>query len=55
MTSKKQYKIIQDVTDFDNPSGAYVVVDTINEKIIAEFDFKLEAVEFIKQLKTNNQ
>jgi hypothetical protein len=51
---KTKYKIIQDVTDIDNPSGAYVVVDITNEKIIAEFDFKLEAVNYIKDLKTKN-
>jgi hypothetical protein len=45
------YKIIQDVSDFENPSGAYLVIDTINEKILGEFDFKKEAKEFIKELK----
>ncbi len=49
---KAKYKIIQDVSDHDNPSGAYLVIDTIKEKILAEFDFKKEAKYYIKQLKT---
>ena len=47
-----KYKIIQDVSDMDDPSGAYLVVDTTNEKILAEFDFKKEAQEYLKELKT---
>jgi len=47
-----KYKIMQDVSDLDDPSGAYLVVDTTNEKILAEFDFKKEAQEYLKELKT---
>lgn len=47
----KKYIIIQCVIDADNPCGAYVVVDTENDKILGEFDFKLEAQEFIKEIK----
>ncbi len=46
--SKVVYKIIQDVTDVEDPSGAYVVIDVTNNKILAEFDFKLEAQNYIK-------
>ena len=47
---KLRYRIIQDVTDTDNPSGAYVVVDTENNKILKEFDFKKEAKEYVRKL-----
>jgi hypothetical protein len=52
MKQEIKYEIIQDTSDWDNPSGAYLVIDKTNDKVIAEFDFKLEAKEFIKQLKT---
>lgn len=47
---KVKYKIIQDVSDMDDPSGAYLVVDTTNDRILAEFDFKKEAQDFIREL-----
>jgi hypothetical protein len=50
---KSKYIIIQDVSDQDNPSGLYLVIDTTKDKILAEFDFKKEAKDYIKQLKTN--
>jgi hypothetical protein len=31
----------------------YLVIDTTKDKILAEFDFKKEAKDYIKQLKTN--
>jgi hypothetical protein len=34
----------------DDPSGAYLVVDTTNDRILAEFDFKKEAQDFIREL-----
>ena len=52
--SKVVYKIIQDVTDAEDPSGAYVVIDVTNNKILAEFDFKLEAQNYIKELKNQS-
>ena len=52
--SKVVYKIIQDVTDVEDPSGAYVVIDVTNNKILAEFDFKLEAQNYIKELKNQS-
>lgn len=52
--SKVVYKIIQDVTDTEDPSGAYVVIDVTNNKILAEFDFKLEAQNYIKELKNQS-
>jgi len=50
---KAKYKIIQDVSDQDNPSGLYLVIDTTKDKILAEFDFKKEAKQFLKELKEN--
>jgi hypothetical protein len=50
---KTKYKIIQDVSDQDNPSGLYLVIDTTKNKILGEFDFKKEAKQFLKELKEN--
>lgn len=50
---KPKYIIIQDVSDQNNPSGAYLVIDTTKDKILAEFDFKKEAKQFLKNLKEN--
>lgn len=51
---KPVYKVIQDLKDWDDPNGAYVVIDVANGTVVAEFDFKLEAQEFIKELKNKN-
>lgn len=48
------YKIEQDLTDWENPSGAWMVIDVTANKVIAEFDFKIEAQEFIKELKNQS-
>jgi hypothetical protein len=44
---KGKYKIIQDVSDMDDPSGAWLVIDTEKDKILGEFDFKKEAQSFV--------
>lgn len=48
------YKIEQDLSDWENPSGAWMVIDVTTNKVIAEFDFKIEAQEFIKELKNQS-
>lgn len=48
------YKIEQDLSDWENPSGTWMVIDVTANKVIAEFDFKIEAQEFIKELKNQS-
>lgn len=48
-----KYKIVQDVSDYDDPSGLWLVLDENGNKL-GEFDFKLEAQEFVKDLKSKN-
>lgn len=48
------YKIEQDLSDWENPSGVWMVIDVTANKVIAEFDFKIEAQEFIKELKNQS-
>jgi hypothetical protein len=50
MIKTTKYKIMQDINDWENPSGNYLVID-INNNIIAEFDFKKEAQIFVAELK----
>jgi hypothetical protein len=52
---KGKYKIIQDVSDMDDPSGAWLVIDTEKDKILGEFDFKKEAQSFVNDLKYKDE
>lgn len=47
----KKYKIIQDVANWDDPSGLYLVIDIENDKILQSFDFKKEAMQYLMELK----
>ena len=48
---KGKYVIEQDLTNWENPSGLWVVINTETLVRVAEFDFKLEAKEYVKELK----
>lgn len=52
---KNKYIIIQDIFDIDNPSGEYLIIDKIENKIIKSFDFKKEAIAFIKNIRLTEE